>query len=64
MRCYVCNEDLSSDAKVKNKDIPEKLKKGKDKGGGRGLVLISCEGTGFASGGKNVVERKGIAFQC
>lgn len=62
VRCYVC-EEVVSEVKAKRKDKKEKKKK-KDGGLKPGLVEIRCEGTGFAGGGKAVVEKKGVAFQC
>lgn len=63
VRCYVCQEDVTAGRKIKKgkKDNAE----GKEgKGGERGLVELSCEGTGFAGGGKNMVKKGGLSFQC
>ena len=60
--CYVCETDLSG-------------KKSKMKDGGEGaraekvalkpgMVELRSEGTGFAGGGENMVQRDGVAFQC
>ncbi|KAF2821469.1 zinc finger-containing protein [Ophiobolus disseminans] len=61
VHCYVCDADLTS--AVDGKEKEGKKKREKEKGVKPGLVEIRSEGTGFASGGKAVVKREGVAFQ-
>lgn len=41
----------------------KKKKKDKERGMKPGLVEIRSEGTGYASGGKSLIKREGVAFQ-
>ncbi|KAK4561639.1 hypothetical protein LTR86_004318 [Recurvomyces mirabilis] len=62
VRCHVCQEDITAGRKMKRKKDGEvSEKEGKVE---RGLVELSSDGTGFASGGKNMVKKDGVAFQC
>lgn len=66
--CYVCEADLSGDGRAdgERQGDKEKISKRKAKKDGLrpGLVEIRSQGTGFAGGGKNMVEKAGVAFQC
>lgn len=60
--CYVCETDLSGKkSKTKEREEGAKVEKGAVKSG---LVELRSEGTGFAGGGDNMVQRRGVAFQC
>ncbi|KAK5118381.1 hypothetical protein LTR62_002895 [Meristemomyces frigidus] len=65
VRCYICQEDITAgrQQKVEGRESHSKSGKG-EKGVERGLVELSSDGTGFAGGGKNMVKKSGIAFQC
>ncbi|KAF2027948.1 hypothetical protein EK21DRAFT_114297 [Setomelanomma holmii] len=63
IHCYVCDTDLTNVPEEKENSKQGKKKKEKEKGPKPGLVEIRSEGTGFASGGKAMVKRDGVAFQ-
>jgi len=68
VRCYVCQEDVTPGRRSKKRKTVEggegEKPKEKEAKVDRGLVELSSEGTGFAGGGKNMVKRQGVAFQC
>lgn len=61
--CYLCNTDLS-DKKLGDGKGGKEGKRSSEEKIKPGLVDIKCEGTGFAGGGMNKVEKAGVAFQC
>ncbi|TKA82775.1 hypothetical protein B0A55_01782 [Friedmanniomyces simplex] len=64
IRCFVCQEDVTSGRSIKRKKDGVDGKKEKEGKVERGLVELSSEGTGFAGGGGNMVKKEGVAFQC
>lgn len=64
-RCYVCSAPVAESKKGEEKEKDKDKKKSKDKARIKpGIVEISCEGTGFAGGGKNQVTKAGVSYQC
>ena len=64
VRCHVCQEDVTAGLKVRRSKGADGETKGKESKVERGLVELSSEGTGFAGGGKNMVKKVGVVFQC
>lgn len=62
IHCYVCSEDVTPARRRRTKN--KKKDGAKEEWIESGLVEISSEGTGFAGGGKNMVKKEGVAFQC
>nr|POE59311.1 nitric oxide synthase-interacting protein [Quercus suber] len=64
VRCYVCQEDVTPRQRLKRKKDGDESGKKKQSDIDRGLVELCSDGTGFAGGGKNMVKKLGVAFQC
>ena len=62
--CYICSTDLTAKSEGADKDEKRKSKKGERAEVKPGLVELRCDGTGFAGGGDNMVQKQGTAFQC
>ncbi|GAB7333478.1 hypothetical protein MBLNU13_g05071t1 [Cladosporium sp. NU13] len=63
VRCYVCQENVTPSV-AKKREGGEKKKEDKKDKIEKGLVELCSDGTGFTSGGTNMVKRQGVAFQC
>ena len=61
--CYICSTDLTAPG-TQEKDEKRKTKKDSKAEVKPGLVELKCDGTGFAGGGDNMVQKHGTAFQC
>ena len=61
--CYVCETDLSG-RRAKTKEGADGTNKADKAAVKPGMVELRSEGTGFAGGGDNMVQRNGVAFQC
>ena len=61
--CHVCSTDLTVKEGEEEEDV-KKRRKSKKADLKPGLIELRCEGTGFAGGGDNMVQRQGTAFQC
>lgn len=59
VRCYVCQANVTEKKREKREGKDKEKEKVRP-----GLVEVSSEGTGFAGGGKNMIKRSGVAFQC
>ena len=61
--CYVCSIDLTAKG-PQDKDDQKRSKKAGKAELKPGVIELKCEGTGFAGGGDNMVQKHGTAFQC
>ena len=62
--CYVCSTDLTADDNAQERGGKKKGQKSGKVEVRPGLVELKCDGTGFAGGGDNMVQKYGTAFQC
>lgn len=63
--CYVCSTNITP--QKPSQEVAQGKKKSKKSEKGEvtpGLVELKCDGTGFAGGGDNIVQRHGTVFQC
>ncbi|KAL5114910.1 hypothetical protein ACEQ8H_007228 [Pleosporales sp. CAS-2024a] len=63
VHCYVCDANVTSLPEEAKESSKKNKKDKKDQAPKPGLVEIRTEGTGFASAGKAMVKRDGVAFQ-
>lgn len=64
IRCYVCDSDLTNRDGLKDGNGKRRKDKQSDKKLNPGLVELRSDGTGFAGGGKNLIKKGGVVFQC
>ena len=63
--CYVCSTNITPQNLSQEVGQAKKKSKKSEKGDVTpGLVELKCDGTGFAGGGDNIVQRHGTVFQC
>lgn len=63
--CYVCSANITPQKASQEVGEGKKKSKKSEKGDVKaGLVELKCDGTGFAGGGDNIVQRHGTVFQC
>ena len=64
IRCYVCDSDLTRHDGFEEKDSKCRKNKHSKQKPKLGLIEIRSDGTGFAGGGKNLIKKDGVVFQC
>ena len=63
--CYVCSTNITPQPPAQEVgEAKKKTKKSEKSDVKPGLVELKCDGTGFAGGGDNIVQRHGTVFQC